>query len=91
MVGALPQAELWMDGLSKLRTDAKWKPERAMCAYRRVMINIGHGSRGLTSTPLAARILLQQITGQDIPADNDIPGHVNPARFLIRALKRNQI
>ena len=91
MVGALPKAELWMDGLSKLRIDAKWKPEHAMCAYRRVMVNIGHGSRGLTSTPLAARILLQQITGQEIPADNDIPGHVNPARFLIRALKRNQI
>lgn len=91
MVGALPKAKIWIDELSKLRTDAKWKPERAMSAYRRVMVNIGHGSRGLTSTPLAARILLQQINGQEVPADDDIPSHVNPARFLIRALKRNQI
>ena len=91
MVGALPKAQIWIDELSKLRTDAKWKPERAMCTYRRVMVNIGHGSRGLTSTPLAARMLLQQINGQAVPADDDIPGHLTPARFLIRALKRNQI
>ena len=90
MVGSLPVHGLWEQALAKLRVDAKWTPSERPHQWQRLMVNIGHGSRGLTSTPLAAAMLGQEITGQAAPCDADLLAHLSPARFLIRALKRGQ-
>ena len=56
--------------------------------YPGLFVNLAHGSRGLTSTPLAAEI----ITAYAEKASQPIPKHVlnalDPVRFLIRKLKR---
>lgn len=91
MVGSLPKTEVWTAELSRLRVDAKYRPTEPASEFSRILLNIGHGSRGLTSTPLAARLLASELTGAEPPCDADLREHLSPARFLIRALKRNQI
>jgi tRNA 5-methylaminomethyl-2-thiouridine biosynthesis bifunctional protein len=53
-------------------------------------INVGHGSRGLTSTPLCAELLAAQITGEPRPLPRDMIQALSPARFVIRDLIRGR-
>ena len=54
-------------------------------------LSSGHGSRGLTSTPLAAEVLASQICGEPIPLSRELQRALAPARFLLRDLARNRI
>jgi len=53
-------------------------------------INVGHGSRGLSSTPLAAALLLAYIEQTPFPLDATQRINLHPARFLIRDLIRKR-
>jgi tRNA 5-methylaminomethyl-2-thiouridine biosynthesis bifunctional protein len=53
-------------------------------------INVGHGSRGLTSTPLCAELLAALITGEPRPLPRDLRQSLSPARFIIRDLIRGR-
>lgn len=48
------------------------------------------GSRGLCTAPLMAEVLASQIANEPLPMSGTILNAVNPNRFLIRALRRNQ-
>lgn len=50
----------------------------------------GLGSRGLVTAPLAAAMILAEITGQPAPVDYEASQALHPARFFIRNLKRAQ-
>lgn len=50
-------------------------------------LNIAHGSRGLTSTPLCADLLASQITGAPCPQDSAMVSALAPLRFA-RVRKR---
>ena len=52
-------------------------------------INTGHGSRGLTSCPLAAEMIASMINGEPLPVAEDIRLATHPARFMVRKLKRH--
>ncbi len=54
-------------------------------------ITTAHGSRGLTSTPLAAELLASQITAEASPLPRDLVQALSPGRFLIRDLIRNRV
>ncbi|BCD98558.1 bifunctional tRNA (5-methylaminomethyl-2-thiouridine)(34)-methyltransferase MnmD/FAD-dependent 5-carboxymethylaminomethyl-2-thiouridine(34) oxidoreductase MnmC [Marinagarivorans cellulosilyticus] len=58
--------------------------------YNNLFMNIGHGSRGLSYTPLAAEILASVITGEPLPIDEKLYQQIHPARFVIRDLIRNK-
>jgi tRNA 5-methylaminomethyl-2-thiouridine biosynthesis bifunctional protein len=53
-------------------------------------VNIGHGSRGLTSTPLCAELLASLICGEPRPLPRDLQQALSPARFAIRDLIRGR-
>ncbi|MDB6060436.1 MAG: bifunctional tRNA (5-methylaminomethyl-2-thiouridine)(34)-methyltransferase MnmD/FAD-dependent [Verrucomicrobiaceae bacterium] len=53
-------------------------------------VNVGHGSRGLTSTPLCAELLAAQITGAARPLPRELIQALSPARFTLRNLVRNR-
>ena len=59
--------------------------------HRNLFINIGHGSRGLSYTPLAAEVLASVITGEPLPIDEQLYRQIHPARFIIRDLIRNKV
>ncbi|MDB2415228.1 FAD-dependent 5-carboxymethylaminomethyl-2-thiouridine(34) oxidoreductase MnmC [Rickettsiales bacterium] len=52
-------------------------------------ISVGHGSRGITSCPIAGEILAEMITGKESKLPKNILDILNPARFIIRKLKRS--
>lgn len=53
-------------------------------------INTGHGSHGLTTTPLAAEILASIINRESLPVTSEIFAAIHPLRFLIRDLKKQK-
>ena len=55
-----------------------------------LFLTTGHGSRGLTSTPLAAQILASQVCGEALPLSRELYRAVAPGRFIIRKLSRGQ-
>lgn len=55
-----------------------------------LFVNLAHGSHGLCSAPLAAEYLASVIHGEIPPLDRDVAAALDPLRFLIRRLKRQQ-
>jgi tRNA 5-methylaminomethyl-2-thiouridine biosynthesis bifunctional protein len=55
-----------------------------------VYILTGLGSRGLTTAPLMAELLISQIQGRALPVRNELANALNPNRFLVRELIRRQ-
>ncbi|MSN96485.1 bifunctional tRNA (5-methylaminomethyl-2-thiouridine)(34)-methyltransferase MnmD/FAD-dependent 5-carboxymethylaminomethyl-2-thiouridine(34) oxidoreductase MnmC [Campylobacter sp. FMV-PI01] len=53
-----------------------------------IYINSAHGSRGLGSAVLGAEILLDLVLNRPFCIDKNLVDEVNPARFLIRRLKK---
>jgi tRNA 5-methylaminomethyl-2-thiouridine biosynthesis bifunctional protein len=51
----------------------------------------GLGSRGLSTAPLCAEILISQILGQPVPLANDLLDALSPNRFLIKGLIRRTL
>ncbi|UCB54777.1 MAG: bifunctional tRNA (5-methylaminomethyl-2-thiouridine)(34)-methyltransferase MnmD/FAD-dependent 5-carboxymethylaminomethyl-2-thiouridine(34) oxidoreductase MnmC [Thiotrichales bacterium] len=49
-----------------------------------------HGSRGLASCFISGEIVASLICTEPVPVEKDILDHVNPARFVIRKLKRSR-
>ncbi len=45
-------------------------------------------SRGLTLAPALAELIAAQIEGEPLPLERDLVGAVDPARFLLQALRR---
>ncbi|MCG8316706.1 MAG: bifunctional tRNA (5-methylaminomethyl-2-thiouridine)(34)-methyltransferase MnmD/FAD-dependent 5-carboxymethylaminomethyl-2-thiouridine(34) oxidoreductase MnmC [Pseudomonadales bacterium] len=54
-------------------------------------LNLAHGSRGITSSIFAAEIIASYINQEPQPIDSEVLEAIHPARFTIRALKRNQM
>jgi tRNA 5-methylaminomethyl-2-thiouridine biosynthesis bifunctional protein len=54
-----------------------------------VWLNIAHGSRGLTHTPLCADLIADQLSGQPPPVDTSIAEALHPERFVLRWRRRN--
>lgn len=55
-----------------------------------VFLLTGLGSRGLTTAPLMAELLVSQICSSPLPLDNRLLNALNPNRFLIRDLIRRR-
>jgi tRNA 5-methylaminomethyl-2-thiouridine biosynthesis bifunctional protein len=47
-------------------------------------------SRGLALAPLLAELIAAQIEGEPLPLERDLVEAVDPARFLLRALRRGR-
>ena len=59
--------------------------------YPNLYINIAHGSRGLTSTPLSGELIAAMICAEPLPLPRHLVSALNPARFVIRDLIRNKV
>ena len=53
-------------------------------------VTAAHGSRGITSTLLAAEVLCHWMLEEPAPVDTETLQALHPARFLVRAFKRRQ-
>ena len=51
-------------------------------------LSTAHGSRGLSSCFISAELIAALVCGEPTPVDKAIVDYLNPARFIIRQLKR---
>ncbi len=91
LVGPVPDREAFLCDYGALRENARTAIPRAGRYLPGLYLNTGHGSRGLTSTPLAAELLASQLCGEPLPLEPELVRALAPARFIIRDLGRNRI
>lgn len=65
-------------------------PRQAADFLPGLYLNIGHGSRGLTSAPLCAELVASYICGENFPMAKDHAEALLPGRFYIREMVRNK-
>ena len=90
LVGAIPDYEAFLHSYGGLRRNAKQIIPTRGDYLPGLFLTTGHGSRGLTSTPLAAQILASQVCGEALPLSRELYRAVAPGRFIIRKLSRGQ-
>lgn len=91
LLGPLPDRAAFIDTYQALAKNARLSISTPGPYQRGLYLNLGHGSRGLTSTPLAGEYLAALINGEPPPLPRSLQLHVNPARFLIRDIRRNRL
>jgi len=87
VIGACPDADFFYRYYSDIaKGDARKRYPAA--AYRPgLFLSLGHGSRGFTTSYLAAEIIASQLCGDPLPVSVPVMDVVSAARLLIRTLK----
>lgn len=88
IVGQAPDIDDWQQGYAIMGKDATRIPPYQGKRLPGLWLNLGHGSRGLASTPLAAELLASQLCGEPWPMECALAHHLDPGRFVIRQLIR---
>lgn len=63
-------------------------PTIAMPYHEGLYLNVGHGSHGLSNTPLAAEYLASLMFREPLPLQREVIECLHPARFALRILRR---
>lgn len=90
MVGPVADPEAMDQIFAPLRRNAQKPIDQAGSYQPRLFANLGHGSRGLTYTPICASLLAAYLVGEPPPLPMTLHHALHPARFLIRDLMRNR-
>jgi tRNA 5-methylaminomethyl-2-thiouridine biosynthesis bifunctional protein len=90
LVGPVPDHALMEERFALLRKNARAAISAPGAWMPGLYVSAGYGSRGLAYVPLATEWLVAQICGEPPPMDRELGEALNPARFLIRDLKRNR-
>ncbi len=88
--GAMPDVDAFNRDYADLRhgrTGRLYPPARHL---PELYVSSGHGSRGLVSCFVCADVVAAMINDEPLPLEKDLLDYINPARFLIRKLKRNR-
>ncbi len=91
IVGPVPDRDAFLAEFADLRKNARQTIVRRGHYMPGLYVNTAHGSRGLSSTPLAAEVLASHICGDPPPLRRELFRALSPARFLIRDLGRNRL
>jgi tRNA 5-methylaminomethyl-2-thiouridine biosynthesis bifunctional protein len=88
MVGPVPDYEAFKQDYAELHHGRRADSYPTAQHIPGLYVLGGLGSRGLTSALLCSELLACQISGEPLPLEKSLVDAVNPARFLIRELKR---
>ncbi len=91
LVGPAPDFTAFLRDFAPLRKNARQTLLHRGPCMPGLYLNTAHGSRGLSSTPLAAELLASDICGEPPPLSRDLARALSPARFIIRDLGRNRL
>lgn len=91
MVGAVIKDVEFLQTFKALSKDSKAQITQPCPTQSGLWLNIGHGSKGLVTTPICAELLACQITQAALPLSLDISEALWPGRFLLRDLARRKI
>jgi tRNA 5-methylaminomethyl-2-thiouridine biosynthesis bifunctional protein len=87
VAGPAPDFHFYGAAYDDLRTGKAREYEKGRLAPRLYFLT-GLGSRGLVTAPLAAAMIVAEMTGAPAPVEHDIAEALHPARFFVRDLKR---
>ncbi len=90
IVGPVAIADDMDQRFAPLRLNAKTPLTSSGSYYPGLFVNVGHGSRGLAYTPIAAQLLAAHLLGEPSPLSQTLSQALHPARFIIRDLIRNR-
>ncbi|MBL4629772.1 MAG: bifunctional tRNA (5-methylaminomethyl-2-thiouridine)(34)-methyltransferase MnmD/FAD-dependent 5-carboxymethylaminomethyl-2-thiouridine(34) oxidoreductase MnmC [Paraglaciecola sp.] len=90
MVGAVPDSELQTEQYDDLYKALPAQHYPQPIDHTNLFMLCGLGSRGLTTAPLCAEILVSQILNEPLPLSSNLLDALNPNRFLVRGLIRRQ-
>lgn len=88
IVGQIAPPERFRSCFSDLAKDRKAKLDQLAPVEPGLWVNVGHGSRGLCSTPLCAELIASEICNEFLPMDAELGVALSPQRFLVRDLIR---
>lgn len=89
LIGPVAEPEAFLTDYAALRKNAK-RTLNAPCTWQTgLFVNLGHGSRGLISAPLAGELLAAWITQEALPVSHNLAQACHPNRFLVRQLMKN--
>lgn len=91
IVGQAPIADKMIEDFAKLRVDSNACKDKHGSYYPNMFVNIGHGSKGLFTTPLAAQIIRYHICGGLPPCLEEHRVMLSPARFIIKHLTQRRL
>jgi tRNA 5-methylaminomethyl-2-thiouridine biosynthesis bifunctional protein len=83
IAGPICDEKFFISNFSELIKNRKWKFQKQAKFIDGLYINIAHGSRGLTSAPLCAELIVAYITGEPLPMPKAQADMLNPNRFLV--------
>lgn len=84
IVGAVADADAMHCRYASLAKNANARVDQPGAYLPGLYVNVGHGSRGLTSTPLCAELIAALITNEPPPISRDLRQALSPARFMLR-------
>lgn len=87
VIGAVPDVNAFNEDYADLKHGRK-KEYPAGKYLKGLYVSTGHGSRGLTSCPIGGEIIAAMINNEKLPVSENIINSLNPARFIIKELKR---
>jgi tRNA 5-methylaminomethyl-2-thiouridine biosynthesis bifunctional protein len=90
MVGAVPNSDIQTEQYQDLYKALPAKNYPLPINHKNLFMLCGLGSRGLTTAPLCAELLVSQILNEPLPLSNNLLDALNPNRFLVRGLIRRQ-
>ncbi|MBL4800037.1 MAG: bifunctional tRNA (5-methylaminomethyl-2-thiouridine)(34)-methyltransferase MnmD/FAD-dependent 5-carboxymethylaminomethyl-2-thiouridine(34) oxidoreductase MnmC [Oleispira sp.] len=90
MAGPLINEQAFDHEFTAIRKNLARYPRQAVKFHQGLYLNIGHGSRGLTSAPLCAELIASYICGENFPLAKNHAESLLPARFFIREMVRNK-
>lgn len=91
IAGAVPDYTAFLHDYGTLRKNARTLVAKPSTYVTGLYVNTAHGSRGLTSTPLAAEMIASTICQEPLPLPAYLQQALSPGRFIIRDLSRNRI
>lgn len=91
IIGRVPARKEFLQCFAHMAKNANSIAHIQAPMVKGLWLNIGHGAKGLVSTPLCAEILACQITQSAAPSSTAIIEALWPGRFLVRDLIRNRV
>ncbi|MCC2616763.1 bifunctional tRNA (5-methylaminomethyl-2-thiouridine)(34)-methyltransferase MnmD/FAD-dependent 5-carboxymethylaminomethyl-2-thiouridine(34) oxidoreductase MnmC [Aestuariibacter halophilus] len=88
VAGQVPHWHQQMQDYAPLSKDARRSDLPLPAIHSGLSVLTGLGSRGLTSAPLLAELLVSDLLGESLPVSQAMADAVAPNRFLIRDLQR---
>jgi tRNA 5-methylaminomethyl-2-thiouridine biosynthesis bifunctional protein len=90
LAGPAPIYDNYLEDYALLRKNARSSIAVAGACWPGLYVNVGHGSRGLTYTPICAEIIAAQMNAEPSPVGQDLEASLHPGRFWIRDLCRGK-